>query len=93
MLVVAARTPALSIGGSVLSAGFSWLARQYGNTSDPANMLDAQVVKMDGTIVWASEEPDLLWGLRGAGASFGGKKPFAANTYCFHTEEDSRTGN
>ncbi|EXJ74750.1 uncharacterized protein A1O5_01445 [Cladophialophora psammophila CBS 110553] len=68
--VIAARTPALGIGGSILSAGFSWLARQYGNTSDPDNMLDAEVVKMDGTVLWASHEPDLLWALRGAGASF-----------------------
>ncbi|KAH0834318.1 FAD binding domain-containing protein [Fonsecaea pedrosoi] len=68
--VVAARTPALGIGGSILSGGFSWLARQYGNTSDPANMLDAEVVKMDGTVLWASQDPDLLWTLRGAGASF-----------------------
>ncbi|OQV05033.1 FAD binding domain-containing protein isoform 2 [Cladophialophora immunda] len=68
--VIAARTPALGIGGSILSGGFSWLARQHGNTSDPDNMLDAEVVKMDGTILWASQEPDLLWALRGAGASF-----------------------
>ncbi|OAP57207.1 hypothetical protein AYL99_07945 [Fonsecaea erecta] len=68
--VVAARTPALGIGGSILSGGFSWLARQYGNTSDPDNMLDAEVVKLDGTILWASQERDLLWALRGAGASF-----------------------
>lgn len=71
--VVAARTPALGIGGSILSGGFSWLARQFGNTSDPENMLDAEIVKLDGTVLWASEEPDLLWALRGAGASFGGE--------------------
>lgn len=40
-------------------------------------MLDAEVVKLDGKTVWASEEPDLLWALRGAGASFGGKIPEA----------------
>jgi len=34
-------------------------------------MLDAQVVKLDGSVIWASEEPDLLWALRGAGANFG----------------------
>lgn len=36
-------------------------------------MLDAQVVKLDGQVVWASTEPDLLWALRGAGGSFGGQ--------------------
>lgn len=35
-------------------------------------MLDAQVVKLDGQVVWASAEPDLLWALRGAGGSFAG---------------------
>lgn len=34
-------------------------------------MLDAQVVKLDGSVIWASEEPDLLWGLRCAGTNFG----------------------
>ncbi|KIW87500.1 uncharacterized protein Z519_11823 [Cladophialophora bantiana CBS 173.52] len=68
--VIAARTPALGIGGNILSIGFSWLARQYGNTSDPDNMLDAEVVRMDGTVLWASDEPDLLSALRAAGASF-----------------------
>lgn len=39
-------------------------------------MLDAQVVKLDGQVIWASAEPDLLWALRGAGGSFGGKYGF-----------------
>jgi hypothetical protein len=36
-------------------------------------MLDAQVVKPNGQVVWASAEPDLLWALRGGGGGFGGK--------------------
>ena len=55
-----------------MCGGFSWLSAEYELTSDPRNMLDAQVVKLDGCVVWASTEPDLLWALRGAGASFGG---------------------
>ena len=39
-------------------------------------MLDAQVVKLDGQVVWASTEPELLWALRGAGGSFGGMYGF-----------------
>ena len=34
-------------------------------------MLDAQVVKIDGSVVWASTEPDLLWALRGTETGFG----------------------
>lgn len=33
-------------------------------------MLDVQVVKMDGSVIWASEEPDLLWALRGTEGAF-----------------------
>ena len=36
-------------------------------------MLDAQIVKTNGQVVWASAEPDLLWALRGGGGGFGGK--------------------
>ena len=71
-IVVACRTPCIGIGGSILCGGFSWLSGEYGLTSDPQNMLDTQVVKLDGQVVWASTEPDLLWALRGAGGSFGG---------------------
>lgn len=71
-IVVACRTPCIGIGGSILCGGFSWLSAEYGLTSDPQNMLDAQVVKLDGQVAWASAEPDLLWALRGAGGSFGG---------------------
>lgn len=49
------------------------MSKEYGCTSDPENMLDAQVVKLDGSVVWASAEPDLLWGLRGAYIGVGGK--------------------
>jgi hypothetical protein len=34
-------------------------------------MLDCQVVKLDGSVVWASTEPDLLWALRGTETGFG----------------------
>lgn len=34
-------------------------------------MLDVQVVKLDGSVVWASSEPDLLWAMRGTETGFG----------------------
>jgi hypothetical protein len=33
-------------------------------------MLDIQVVKLDGTVLWASEDPDLLWAMRGTEGAF-----------------------
>jgi FAD/FMN-containing dehydrogenase len=47
------------------------MSSEYGLTSDPQNMLDAQVVKMNGEVLWASQDPDLLWALRGGGGRFG----------------------
>lgn len=71
-VVVACRTPSIGVGGSTLCGGYSWLSGEYGCVSDPANLLDAQVVKLDGTVKWASEEPDLLWALRGTIMDFAG---------------------
>ncbi|KAJ3938290.1 uncharacterized protein N0V96_011535 [Colletotrichum fioriniae] len=47
------------------------MSSEYGGISDPINFLDAEVVKYDGTVVMASQEPDLLWSLRGGGGGFG----------------------
>jgi FAD binding domain len=69
--IVSARTPSIGVGGSTLCSGFSWLSHERGCVSDPANMLDAQVVLIDGRVIWASEEPDLLWALRGTETGFG----------------------
>jgi hypothetical protein len=73
--IVACRTPSIGVGGSTLCGGFSWLSGEYGCVSDPANMLDAQVAKLDGSVKWASEEPELLWALRGTVTGFAGIFP------------------
>jgi hypothetical protein len=71
LLVVGARTPAIGLGGSTLCGGFSWMSGEYGCISDPQNLLDAQIVKVDGSVVWASQEPELLWAIRGTQGAFG----------------------
>ncbi|KEF51935.1 uncharacterized protein A1O9_11925 [Exophiala aquamarina CBS 119918] len=67
---LSARCRFVGVGGSILHGGQSWLSHQYGLASDPQNLLDVQVIKMDGTVLWASEEPELLWAMRGGGGGF-----------------------
>ena len=59
------------VAGLTLGGGIGWIMRKHGLSID--QLVSVDVVTASGDLVRASteENPDLFWGVRGAGANFG----------------------
>lgn len=64
-------TKTVGVGGLVVGGGIGWMVRKYGLTID--NVVAAQIVTADGTVLHASQtvNPDLFWAVRGGGGNVG----------------------
>ncbi|RDL41053.1 FAD-binding protein [Venustampulla echinocandica] len=73
--------PGVGIGGHVIGGGYGFSSRTHGLALD--NLVEAQVVLANSTVVTASvtENSDLFWAIRGAGASYGIITNYKFQTY------------
>jgi alkanesulfonate monooxygenase SsuD/methylene tetrahydromethanopterin reductase-like flavin-dependent oxidoreductase (luciferase family)/FAD/FMN-containing dehydrogenase len=77
----------VAVGGIGVAGGIGWFAREHGLTID--HLRAVELVTASGELVRASaeENPELFWGMRGAGFEFG-----IATAFEFHVHEAGDVG-
>jgi len=77
----------VGVGGLATAGGIGWLVRQHGLTID--HLRAVEIVLADGTLAraTATENSDLFWAVRGAGANFG-----IVTSFEFEVDEVGRVG-
>jgi hypothetical protein len=81
LVPVLGQCPGVGATGVTLGGGLGWLSGLYGAACD--NLLSARLVTAaaESLDVNAGTDPDLFWGLRGAGANFGVTTSFEARLH------------
>ncbi|NYJ19458.1 FAD-binding protein [Glaciibacter psychrotolerans] len=71
LIALPGTNPDITVAGYLLSGGHSWFSRTYGVAAH--SIVAVELVDATGTLqrITAESDPDLLWGLRGAGGLFG----------------------
>jgi hypothetical protein len=65
------RVTTTGVGGFCLGGGYGWLSTKHGLTCD--NLVGVDLLTASGALMHVTDDtnPELMWGLRGAGANFG----------------------
>ncbi len=81
LVPILGQCPGVGATGVTLGGGLGWLSGLFGACCD--HLLSARVVTADARTldVNVESDPDLLWGLRGAGANFGVTTSFEARLH------------